>query len=128
MSPARPLIAGNWKMHGLEASLDEARFVAAAVERPPPAARVALCPPATLIRPMAELLAGASILVGGQDCRAEPQGPFTGDLSPEMLVDAGAALVILGHSERRQGHGETSDLVAAKVAGALRAWLEPIIC
>ncbi len=128
MSPARPLIAGNWKMHGLTASLDEARALAAALEQGPPAARVALCPPATLIRPMAELLAGESILVGGQDCRAEPQGPFTGDLSAEMLADAGASLVILGHSERRHGHGETSAVVAAKVAGALRAGLEPIVC
>ncbi|MHB8530488.1 MAG: triose-phosphate isomerase [Caulobacteraceae bacterium] len=128
MPVARPLIAGTWKMHGLETSLDQARALAAVVERQPPAARIALCPPATLIRPMAELLAGSSILVGGQDCRPEREGPFTGDLSPEMLVDAGASIVILGHSERRQGYGETDALVAAKVDGALRAGLEPIVC
>ncbi len=128
MTAARPLIAGNWKMNGLAASLEEARLLAAAVDRRPPGARIALCPPATLIRAMAEVLAGTSILVGGQDCRAEPAGAYTGDLSAEMLADAGATLVILGHSERRQGHGEDDALVAAKVCGALRAGLEPIVC
>ncbi len=128
MTAPRPLIAGNWKMHGLEASLDEARWLAAALDRHPAAARVALCPPATLIRPMALTLAGTGIEIGGQDCRPEREGPFTGDLSAEMLADAGARLVILGHSERRHGHGESDALVAAKVEGALRAGLEPIVC
>ncbi|MGH6992237.1 MAG: triose-phosphate isomerase [Caulobacteraceae bacterium] len=128
MAQARPLIAGNWKMHGLETSLDEARALAAAMERAPPAARIALCPPATLIRLMAELLAGSGVLVGAQDCAAEREGAFTGDLAAEMLVEAGARLVILGHSERRGGHGETDEIVAAKVRGALRAGLEPIVC
>jgi triosephosphate isomerase len=124
----RPLIAGNWKMHGLEAALGEARALAAAVEARPPAARVALCPPASLIHRMALALAGSSIAVGGQDCHPEPQGAFTGDVSAEMLADAGAKLVILGHSERRAGHGESDALVAAKARAALRAGLEPIIC
>jgi triosephosphate isomerase (TIM) len=124
----RPLIAGNWKMHGLEAALDEARAIAASVEAKAPGARVALCPPATLISRLAHALAGSSVEVGSQNCRAEPQGAFTGDVSAEMLVDAGATLVILGHSERRGGHGETSADVAAKVEAALRAGLEPIIC
>ncbi|HEY5105272.1 MAG TPA: triose-phosphate isomerase [Caulobacteraceae bacterium] len=128
MPLARPLIAGNWKMNGLEASLDQARALMAAVDAQPPAARVALCPPATLVWRMAEVLAGSSILVGGQDCRAERQGPFTGDISAEMLFDAGARLVILGHSERRTGHGESDETVAAKVLAALRAGLEPIVC
>ncbi|MGH6986895.1 MAG: triose-phosphate isomerase [Caulobacteraceae bacterium] len=128
MARARPLIAGNWKMHGLETSLDEARALAAAMERSPPAARIALCPPATLIRLMAELLAGSGVLVGAQDCAAEREGAFTGDLAAEMLVEAGARLVILGHSERRGGHGETDEIVAAKVREALRAGLEPIVC
>src|SRR5579872_3544393 len=101
MSKPRALIAGNWKMHGLETSLDQARALAATVERTPPAARIAICPPATLIRLATEVLAGSSILVGAQDCRPEPQGPFTGDLSAEMVAEAGARLVILGHSERR---------------------------
>lgn len=128
MSIARPLIAGNWKMNGLAISLDEARAVAAAVDGQPPACRVALCPPSTLVHRMAEVLAGAGVEVGGQDCRAELNGAFTGDISAEMLADAGAELVILGHSERRAGYGETDALVAAKVDAALRAGLEPIIC
>lgn len=128
MTTPRPLIAGNWKMNGLEASLDEARAVAAAVEAHPPAARVAICPPATLVHRLAETLAGSSVAVGGQDCRAEASGAFTGDIAAEMLVEAGATLVILGHSERRAGYGETDAVVAAKVDGALRAGLEPIVC
>jgi triosephosphate isomerase len=128
LTQSRPLIAGNWKMHGLEASLDQARAVAAAVDAQPPAARIALCPPATLIARMSDLLAGSTVLVGGQDCAADSDGPFTGDISGEMLADAGASLVILGHSERRIGHGESDQIVAAKVIGALRAGLEPIVC
>ena len=128
MSAPRPLIAGNWKMHGLAASLDEARTLAGALDETPPGARVALCPPATLIHRMAEVLAGSGVEVGGQDCRPEPQGAFTGCLAAEMLADAGATLVILGHSERRSCYGETSADVAAKVEAALRAGLEPIIC
>jgi triosephosphate isomerase len=128
MSAARPLVAGNWKMNGLALSLDEARALAAAVDAHPPACRVALCPPSTLIHRAAEVLGGTGVEVGGQDCRAEVSGAFTGDISAEMLADAGAALVILGHSERRAGYGETDAVVAAKVEAALRAGLEPIIC
>ena len=128
MSVPRPLIAGNWKMNGLGAALAEARAIAAAVAEQPPAARVALCPPATLIDRMAAELAGSEVAIGGQDCRAEPSGAFTGRVSAEMLADAGARLVILGHSERRALHGETSADVAAKVEAALRASLEPIVC
>ena len=115
-------------MNGLTESLDQARALAAALDAHPPAARVALCPPATLIQRMADLLAGSSIVVGGQDCRSEAKGAFTGDISPEMLIDAGATLVILGHSERRVLHGETDAMVADKVRGALRVGLEPIVC
>ena len=77
---------------------------------------------------MAARLAGSAIEIGGQDCRAEPAGAFTGDVSAEMLVDAGATLVILGHSERREGWGESETVVATKVTAALRAGLEPIVC
>ncbi|MDO9472567.1 MAG: triose-phosphate isomerase [Caulobacter sp.] len=128
MTTPRPLIAGNWKMNGLEVALDEARAVAAAVDAQPPAARVALCPPATLVHRMAQALAGAMVDVGGQDCRAEASGAFTGDVSAEMLADCGATLVILGHSERRAAYGESDALVAAKTLAALRAGLEPIVC
>ena len=115
-------------MNGLAGGLDEARAVAAVVDEQAVGARVAICPPATLIHRMADLLGGSAVDVGGQDCRAEEAGAFTGDLSAEMLADAGATLVILGHSERRAGHGETDALVAAKVQGALRAGLEPVVC
>jgi triosephosphate isomerase len=126
MTAPTPLIAGNWKMNGLGSSLSEARAVAAALTHGGP--RVAICPPATLISRAAEALAGTGLEVGGEDCRAEVSGAFTGDVSAEMLADAGARLVILGHSERRAGYGESDSLVAAKVLAALRAGLEPIIC
>jgi len=128
LAEQRRLIAGNWKMYGLSANLDEARRVAAALDEKPVAARVAICPPATLIHRMAELLAGAGVAVGGQDCRAERDGAYTGCLSAEMLADSGASLVILGHSERRAYYGETNADVAAKVSAAFRAGLEPIVC
>ena len=124
----RPLIAGNWKMFGLAASLDEIGRLAAGLEARAPAARVAICPPATLLARAAERAAGTLVEIGGQDCRAETSGAFTGDVSPEQLVDAGARLVILGHSERRTLHGETDAVVRAKVQGARRAGLEPIVC
>ena len=126
MSKPQPLIAGNWKMNGLAANLVEAKAVAAGLGQT--TARVAICPSATLIAPMALALQGASVAVGGQDCRAEASGAFTGDVAAEQLADAGAILVILGHSERRAGYGETDALVAAKVEAALRAGLEPIVC
>ena len=128
MSDIRPLIAGNWKMNGVAASLQEVASLAAALKETPTGARVALCPPATLIAQMNYAARGTDLLVGGQDCRAEASGAFTGDVSAEMLRDAGAVLVILGHSERRAGHGETDAVVAAKVEAALRAGLEPIVC
>ena len=121
------LIAGNWKMNGLGASLGEVAALRAGLAEAAPACRVALCPPATLIERMAQA-AGDGVEIGGQDCRAETHGAFTGDVSAAMLKDAGATLVILGHSERRQGHGETDALVAAKAEAALAAGLSPIIC
>jgi triosephosphate isomerase (TIM) len=124
----RPLIAGNWKMNGTGAALDEAQALAAALKAEPAAARVALCPPATLIERLARTVEGSAVEVGGQDCHAQASGAFTGDVSAGMLADAGARLVILGHSERRALHGETDADVAAKVEAALAAGLEPIIC
>ncbi|WP_292064512.1 triose-phosphate isomerase [Brevundimonas sp. UBA7664] len=127
MKQSVKLIAGNWKMNGLGASLGEVEALRQALAEAPPACRVALCPPATLIERMARV-AGDGIEIGGQDCRAEAHGAYTGDLSAAMLKDAGACLVILGHSERRQGHGETDALVSAKAEAALAAGLAPIIC
>ena len=127
MSP-RPLIAGNWKMNGFLAALDEARAISASLDDVPGDGDVVLCPPATLIAQMADAMAGTSVKVGGQDCRAESAGAFTGDISAEMLADSGARMVILGHSERRAGYGETDALVAAKTEAAVRVGLTPIIC
>ena len=114
-------------MNGLGASLGEVEALRAALAEAAPACRVALCPPATLIDRMART-AGEGIEIGGQDCRAESHGAFTGDVSAAMLRDAGATLVILGHSERRHGHGETDAVVASKAEAAVSAGLEPIIC
>ena len=126
MPTPQPLIAGNWKMNGLLSSLDEARAVAAGLDGT--TARVAICPSATLIAPLAQALFGSAVLVGGQDCRPEASGAFTGDVAAEQVANAGATLVILGHSERRAGHGESDALVASKASAALRAGLEPIVC
>jgi triosephosphate isomerase len=124
----RKLIAGNWKMNGLADSLAEAEALSKALIQEPANGRVALCPPATLIERMMRELKGGPIEIGAQDCHAAPSGAFTGDVSAEMVRDAGAHLVILGHSERRSGHHETDADVAAKVAAAVRAGLEPIVC
>ena len=130
MAEQRPerLIAGNWKMFGVGDYLDEARALADALRREPVDARVAICPPATLLHRVAQALEGGPVLVGGQDCHVEAEGPFTGDVSAEMLADAGADLVVLGHSERRTAYTEDDALISAKVEAALRAGLEPIIC
>ena len=126
MPAPQPLIAGNWKMNGLAASLAEAKAVAAGLGATP--ARVAICPPSSLIDRMSQALVGTAVLTGAQDCHAEASGAFTGDVAAEQLADAGARLVIVGHSERRAGHGETDTDVAAKARAALRAGLEPIVC
>jgi triosephosphate isomerase len=123
----RSLVAGNWKMNGLAASLGELGALKDGLAAQPPACDVLVCPPATLIAQAAWAVKGAFAL-GGQDCHAEPKGAFTGDVSAEMVKDAGATFVILGHSERRQYHGETSTQVAVKVRAAWRAGLKAIIC
>ncbi|MEJ6787937.1 triose-phosphate isomerase [Brevundimonas sp. BR2-1] len=128
MKQSVKLVAGNWKMNGLGASLGEVEALRAALDKEPAGCRVALCPPATLIERVAAAAVGSPIEVGGQDCRAETHGAFTGDVSAPMLKDAGATLVILGHSERRQGHGESDLLVSAKTETALAAGLAPIVC
>ncbi|MDQ2667808.1 MAG: triose-phosphate isomerase [Gemmatimonadota bacterium] len=122
----RPLIAGNWKMHGLAQQLCEIERIAAFVNATAPQADVLICPPATLLARAAQTAAGR-IDVGGQDCHWDIAGPFTGDVSAEMLGDAGASAVIVGHSERRQHHGETDAMVAAKATAARRAGLLAII-
>ena len=127
MKQSVKLIVGNWKMNGLGADLAEALALGAALQASPALARVGVCPPATLVERLSRAV-GDVIEVGGQDCHAEPSGAFTGSVSAGMLVDAGARLVILGHSERRAAFHETDAEVAAKVDAALAAGLEPIIC
>lgn len=125
----RPLVAGNWKMNGLKASARVLSEVHAGYT-PGLKAKVelAICPPATLISHFATLSVGTRVAIGAQDCHANESGAFTGDLSAEMLADAGAAYVIVGHSERRQYHGEKDAAVAAKAAAAHRAGLSAIVC
>ncbi len=123
----RPLVAGNWKMNGLGAALAELDAVAQAVSQAPVSAEVLICPPATLIARAVATAAGR-IAIGAQDCHRERAGAFTGDISAEMLRDAGAEYVIVGHSERRAYHHETDADVSAKAVAAVQAELIPIIC
>lgn len=130
MTPGvRPLVAGNWKMNGTKASLPELRRIADGFMRGLDAeAEAAICVPATLLAQAAEIVAGSPVKVGGQDCHASPGGAHTGDISAEMLRDAGAHFVIVGHSERRTDHGETDAVVRAKAEAAWRAGLVAIVC
>jgi triosephosphate isomerase (TIM) len=130
MTPGiRPLVAGNWKMNGTSSSLTELRSIAngfmngldAEVEG-------AVCVPATLLMRAAELLASTPLKPGAQDCHAKEAGAHTGDISAEMLKDAGAQYVIVGHSERRTDHAETDDDVRGKAEAAWRAGLVAIVC
>lgn len=122
------LIAGNWKMNGLKADLQTVQEVAAYVKQSATGPDVLLCVPATLLPAAAATAAGTPLSIGGQTCHASEKGAFTGDVSAPMLAEAGASFVIVGHSERRTGHGETDAVVAAQAAAAIRAGLNPIIC
>jgi triosephosphate isomerase (TIM) len=125
----RPLVAGNWKMNGLNASTEVLRAIIDDYDAAL-AGRVDLlvCPPATLLAAFADLAHGHRVAIGAQDCHAELAGAFTGDISAEMIADAGAAAVIVGHSERRAGHGESDADICAKAKSAWRAGLLPIVC
>jgi triosephosphate isomerase (TIM) len=124
----RPLIAGNWKMNGLVASAAELQAIIAASEPIAAKADLLICPPATLVLPFATRARGSVVAIGGQDCHPAPSGAHTGDISAEMLKDAGAWFVIVGHSERRADHGETDSVVNAKAHAAWRAGLTAILC
>jgi triosephosphate isomerase (TIM) len=133
MANRKKLVAGNWKMNGLRA--DGMALASELARRAGTASGAAglncdllICPPATLIGSVHEAVAGSGIALGGQDCHAAAKGAFTGDISPEMLADAGCTHVILGHSERRHGHGETNAVIRDKIAGARRAGLVAILC
>ena len=120
------LAAGNWKMNGLSDALREVEALAAA--HPSAGCEILICPPSTLLSRMSDATAGTSIKTGGQDCHANTSGAHTGDISAEMIADAGGSFVIVGHSERRTDHGETDSEIQAKAAAAWRAGLTAIIC
>jgi triosephosphate isomerase len=130
MTPGvRPLVAGNWKMNGLTASLAELKAMREAVDAGKAgAAELAVCPPATLLAQAAWALKGGKVSLGAQDCHAKDSGAFTGDIAAPMIKDAGAQYVIVGHSERRQYHGETDAAVKAKAEAALKSGLIAIVC
>jgi triosephosphate isomerase len=125
----RPLIAGNWKMNGLKASLGEFEAMLTGAASVAAKADLLICPPATLVAPFAERAKGAkAFAVGAQDCHPKVSGAHTGDISAEMLADAGARAIIVGHSERRADHGENDALVRAKAEAVWRAGLVAIVC
>jgi triosephosphate isomerase len=126
----RPLVAGNWKMNGLKAQLGEALRVRDAISAPATqsGADVMICPPATLVAELAAAAQGSRLQVGAQDCHEKASGAHTGDVSAEMLADAGAIAVIVGHSERRAAHGELDRIVREKAEAAHRAGLAAIVC
>jgi triosephosphate isomerase (TIM) len=126
MASIRQLVAGNWKMNGLKANLAEIDAVKGDIGGA--ACDVAICPPATLIAAAADRAAGSPLLIGGQDCHPAVHGAHTGDVSAEMIADAGGKLVIVGHSERRADHGEPDALVRAKAEAGWRADLLVILC
>jgi triosephosphate isomerase (TIM) len=126
--PRRPLIAGNWKMNGLQSSVGELRKLVQGAGDLTAKLDILVCPPATLVANFAGAARGSKIAIGGQDCHAEAAGAFTGDISAEMLADAGATSVIVGHSERRTLHQETDAQVRAKVVAVWRAKLTAIVC
>ena len=124
----RPLVAGNWKMNGVRASAEEFGKI---IERSAEFVRHAdllVCPPATLVATFAIAALGSNVTIGAQDCHREASGAFTGDISAEMLADAGASAVIVGHSERRAYHHEADKDVRAKALAARRAGLTAIVC
>jgi triosephosphate isomerase (TIM) len=130
MSAAKiiPLVAGNWKMNGLAASQGELAKILAGAGTLAGRTDLMICPPATLIVSFVSAARGSGVTIGGQDCHAEASGAHTGDISAEMLADAGARAVIVGHSERRTDHHETDAQVRAKVQAAWRAKLTAIVC
>ncbi|WP_315756703.1 MULTISPECIES: triose-phosphate isomerase [unclassified Bradyrhizobium] len=125
----RPLIAGNWKMNGLKASIAEFDAMLAGAAEVTGKADLLVCPPATLVAGFAERARGThAIAVGAQDCHPKASGAHTGDISAEMLADAGASAIIVGHSERRADHGETDVVVHQKTEAVWRAGLIAIVC
>jgi triosephosphate isomerase (TIM) len=128
MAARRPLVAGNWKMNGLKASAAEFGKIMQGYGDLRAKLDLMVCPPATQVITFAVVALGSRIAIGGQDCHAEASGAYTGDISAEMLADAGATAVIVGHSERRTYHKESDADVQAKALAAWRAGLMAIVC
>jgi triosephosphate isomerase len=124
----RPLVAGNWKMNGLKSAASELGAMIGGSGALASKVDLIVCPPATLVLAFAEAARGSGVAIGAQDCHAKPSGAHTGDIAAEMLADAGATAVIVGHSERRSDHGETDAQVRAKAQAAWRAGLIAILC
>ncbi len=124
----RPLVAGNWKMNGLGPSLSEIALIAEGLSDHQHRLDALICPPATLLAAASAKTAGTALAIGAQDCSTETHGAYTGDVSAAMVVDSGGSAVIVGHSERRQGRGETSADVKRKAERAVEAGLQAIIC
>jgi triosephosphate isomerase len=124
----RPLVAGNWKMNGLSASAAQLDNIIAGVPSLAKRVDILVCPPFTLVVAFAARARGSRVAIGGQDCHAKASGAHTGDIAAEMLADAGASAVIVGHSERRSDHHETDADVHAKVLAARRAGLLAVVC
>jgi len=122
------LIAGNWKMNGSAASIAEIEALTGMLLKDPARCDVLICPPAVLIAPAVRAARGGAVAIGAQDCHGEAKGAFTGDLSAGMLTEAGATAIIVGHSERRAGHGESSETVRRKAGAAISAGAIAIIC
>lgn len=128
MNDLRPLVVGNWKMNGLASSSSQIRSLLHHLREAPPDCDVVVCPPYTLLMPFSLVFEGYPISLGAQDCHTEEDGAHTGDISAGMLKDAGCSYVIVGHSERRSAHGETSALVRAKAMAAQQHGMAAIIC
>src|SRR5438270_10916670 len=124
----QPLIAGNWKMNGLKASMAEFEAMLAGAGAFVGKADLLVCPPATLLAAFAEKARGKGVAVGAQDCHQNASGAHTGDIAAEMLRDAGASAIIVGHSERRADHGESDALVRQMAEAAWRAGVVAIVC
>jgi triosephosphate isomerase len=129
MALSKPIVIGNWKMNGLRAdSVARVEALRAHLQDAPGGGTLGICPPATVLMMVEPLLRRGAMLLGGQDCSSNRSGAYTGDISAEMLKDAGCHAVIVGHSERRVGHGESDALVRAKAKAALAVGLMPILC
>ncbi len=126
--PRRPLLVANWKMNGLHADGLALASALAGHAATGEGGDIVVCPPATLLFALRAVFAGSAVALGGQDCHTAAAGAHTGDVSAPMLADAGCTHVIVGHSERRAGHGEGDETVAEKAAAAHAAGLTAIVC